>query len=122
MDDKDPRKSTAASVVALFRSRKIRDNGNGTSTLATEQFGASRHLCPEEPFFTQPVGAFCTGFLVAPTIIATAGHCVRPAGLAEVRFVFGFEMVNETSARLVIDNEEIYRAVEIIGEAEVRGS
>lgn len=62
MDGNDPRKSTADSVVALFRSRKIRDNGDGTSTLATEQFGATRHLCPEEPFHPA-CGSLLHGFL-----------------------------------------------------------
>lgn len=121
LDDRDPGKRAADGVVALFRTAKIRDNGDGTSTLATTVFGPEYSLCPQEPFFHQPLGPFGTGFLAAPDIIVTAGHCVRPGTLTEVRFVFGFEMMDATSPRLVIDNEEIYRGVEIIGREVVTG-
>jgi V8-like Glu-specific endopeptidase len=105
--------------VALFQAANIKDNGDGTSTLVTENFGISRNLCLEERFREQPVGAFCTGFLVAPDIIATAGHCVHAANVQDVCFVFGFEMVNQSSPRLVIGNNQIYGGAEIIGRAQV---
>ncbi|MBI4964408.1 MAG: trypsin-like peptidase domain-containing protein [Desulfomonile tiedjei] len=115
----DPMKSQADSVVALFEAGSITDNGNGTSSLQTTKFRTARNLCPEERFGEQPVGAFCTGFLVAPDIIATAGHCANASNVQDVRFVFGFEMENETKARLIIDNNEIYRGVNIIGRQEI---
>jgi hypothetical protein len=115
----DPMKSSARSVVALFEAADVEDNGAGASTLVTQDFGASRNLCPEEWFREQPVGAFCTGFLVAPDIIATAGHCVTAANVKKVCFVFGFEMVSQSEPRLMISNSEIYRGVELIGRAEM---
>jgi V8-like Glu-specific endopeptidase len=36
----------------------------------------SRKLCPGERFRGELSAASCTGFLVAPNVIATAGHCV----------------------------------------------
>jgi V8-like Glu-specific endopeptidase len=102
-------------VVALFRARKIDDNGDGTSTLTTTNFGASQNLCPKERFAEQPAGCFCSGFLVAPDIIATAGHCVDDDNVTNIRFVFGFRMRNKTTAETVISNSEIYRGVSIIG-------
>ena len=51
-------------VVALFQATQVVDNGDGTSTLVTQPFGTSRNLCGSEPFADQPVGAFCSGFLV----------------------------------------------------------
>ena len=55
----------ADSVVALFRATAVSDNGDGTSTLATTNFGTARNLCASEAFRSQPIGAFCSGFLVA---------------------------------------------------------
>jgi trypsin-like peptidase len=109
------------SVVALFLSEDVIDNGNGTSTLRTKNYGAEFNLCPGERFRDQPTGAFCSGFLVAPDVIATAGHCVGPGGAvtASIRFVFGFRMRNATTAETVIQNGEIYRAVKIIGRQNV---
>jgi hypothetical protein len=104
------------SVVALFNDADVIDNGNDTSTLQTQNFGAAQNLCAGERFRDQPTGAFCSGFLVAPDIIATAGHCVNAGNVANVRFVFGFRMRNATTAETVINNAEIYRGVNVIGQ------
>jgi V8-like Glu-specific endopeptidase len=105
----------ADSVVSLFRSYNINDNGDGTSTLVTERFQDSYGVCDSEPFKDQPTGAFCSGFLVGPDLIATAGHCVDGYNVTDTLFVFGFRMNDSTTAQTVIDNNEIYRGVSIVG-------
>ncbi|KFN03491.1 serine protease [Bacillus clarus] len=105
----------AESVVALFSDTDIIDNGDGTSTIQTQNFGEAKNLCSSEPFQDQPIGAFCTGFLVAPNIIATAGHCVHNNDLATIRFVFGFRMKDESNAETHIKNTEIYKGIKLIG-------
>jgi len=106
-------------VVALFRNTQVTDNGNGTSTLQTQNFGAARNLCSTERFRDQPIGAFCSGFLVAPDIIATAGHCADMSDVTTIRFVFGFRMTDAATAVTVINNSEIYSGVSIIDRQEV---
>jgi len=103
------------SAVALFRAAGVADNGDGTSTLRTVNFGSEQNLCPGERFREQPTGAFCSGVLVAPDIIATAGHCVNSGNVTDVRFVFGFRMRDATTAQTVIGNREIYRGVALVG-------
>jgi len=110
-----PNRDDLDSVVALFRANAITDNGNGTSTLSTVNFGAAQGLCTQERFRTQPTGAFCSGFLVAPDLVATAGHCINSGNVTTVRFVFGFRMRDATTAETVISNSEIYRGVSIVG-------
>ena len=105
----------ADSVVALFWSADVVDNGNGTSTLTTRNFGTEYNLCTGEPFRNQPIGAFCSGFLVGPDLIATAGHCVNANNVTTVRFVFGFRMQNATTARTVVNNADIYSGASIVG-------
>ncbi len=109
------------SVVALFNASGIVDNGNGTSTLQTQNYGKSQNLCANEPFREQPTGAFCSGFLVAPDIIATAGHCINQANVTTIRFVFGFRMVDASTAQTLINNGEIYRGLRIIERQLTRG-
>ena len=106
-------------VVALFAAGDIRDNGDGTSTLVTENFGERRNLCAQEPFREQPVGAFCSGFLVARQVIATAGHCVRENNVSQIRFVFGFRMRDAGHAEVVIDNAQIYAGTRLLGREEI---
>ena len=43
----------------------------GTSTLKSDY-----RLCDSENFLTQPTAANCSGFLVAPDTLVTAGHCI----------------------------------------------
>lgn len=114
-----PNRDDVDSVVALFRASKVIDNGDSTSTLQINNFGASQNLCPEERFRDQPTGAFCSGFLVAPDIIATAGHCVNAGNVTNVCFVFGFRMRDSSTAETIINNTEIYRGVELLGREEV---
>jgi hypothetical protein len=110
-----PDRDDADCVVALFRAASISDNGDGTSTLSTDNFGVAYSLCASEPFRNQPTGAFCTGFLVAPDIIATAGHCLNSGNLTTVRFVFGFRMRDASNAEPVIANSEIYSGAALLG-------
>jgi hypothetical protein len=107
------------SVVSLFDASDVVDNGDGTSTLKTQNFRTSQNLCPTERFGEQPIGCFCSGFLVAPDVIATAGHCVNTSNVTNVRFVFGFRMLDAATAQTQIDNAEIYSGVSIIGREEV---
>lgn len=109
----------ADSVVALFRAWKVIDNGDGTSSLLTNNFGEDFNLCVGERFRDQPIGTFCSGFLVAPDIIATAGHCVNADNLTDIRFIFGFRMNKSGTVETVINNKEIYRGVELIGRQQV---
>jgi Trypsin-like peptidase domain len=106
-------------VVALLNDSSLVDNGDGTSTLQTENYGTSQNLCAREPFRNQPVSAFCSGFLVAPDVIATAGHCTDESNVTTVRFVFGFRMNDATTAQVRIKNDEIYSGVRIIGRQEI---
>jgi hypothetical protein len=105
----------AESVVALIDTGNIVDNGNGTSTLNGPNFGQRYNLCQNEPFRNQPIIAFCSGFLVDPSIVATAAHCVDNDNLDTVRFVFGFDMIDANTAKNTIDNGEIYRGIRILG-------
>jgi hypothetical protein len=105
----------ANSVVALFNKNRVSDMGDGTSELTLENFGEQQDLCASERFRDQPVGAFCSGFLVAPQIMATAGHCAKPENVKDIRFVFGFKMNAPGDPTTRINNSEIYMGSRIIG-------
>ncbi|RYZ63980.1 MAG: serine protease, partial [Proteobacteria bacterium] len=62
-------KATAVSVITSL----ITENANNTFDIAVD---ASK-LCKNERFSNQPsIDYGCTGFLVAPDLLVTAGHCV----------------------------------------------
>ncbi len=82
----------ADSTVGLVRSRKISLDATGqNAVLATGSYRLEYSLCAEEPFVDQETLAFCSGSLVGPDLILTAGHCVTTQADCEgTSFVFGF--------------------------------
>ncbi len=113
----DPmRRRLAASTCALIRSNRVRDNGDGTFDLVVSVW-IERGLpaCEGEPFAGQPVAAECTGFLVGPDLIATAGHCFDEFDLNPMRFVFGYHMLDGLTPVGTVDADQVYQGVAIVG-------
>lgn len=109
-------RAAANAVVALVKRTDLASDGNGGYTLATQSYQDEYQLCDSEPFASQPIGCFCSGFLVAPDVIATAGHCVRSqADLARIRFVFGFRMLDARRARTAFPASDVYAGTRLIG-------
>jgi hypothetical protein len=104
----------ADSVVAIFHYSRVYDLWDGSSALLANKYGEECSLCPSERFREQPVGAMCSGVLVAPDVIATAGHCIKEENVADIRFVFGYRMLDAETPDLVISNADIYSGAEVI--------
>ncbi len=89
------------------------------STLQTEKF-----LCDDAKFANQPVIAGCSGFLVAPDILITAGHCVKQGSTsieelcAESTWIFGMLYDNEAAATAgevpTFKPENVYGCAEVL--------
>jgi hypothetical protein len=108
--------AVAKAVVALVKAADLTRESDGSYTLATESYSEAYQLCGNEPFSTQPLGCFCSGFLVAPDVVATAGHCVKSqADLTTMRFVFGFRMIDANRARTNFPANDVYAGATLIG-------
>lgn len=76
--------------------------------------GQERKLCEGERFSDQVVAATCSGFLVTPRIVMTAGHCMRTAfKCASFVWVKNFK-TNDQGSDIELKNDDIYRCKEII--------
>jgi len=85
-------RNKADATVALIRAASL-DSVAGLTTIKTVSYGRSLGLCASEPYFDQETAAFCSGFLVAPDTLVTAGHCVRSQSSCDsTKFVFGFKL------------------------------
>lgn len=103
----------ADGTVALVEAGDLRKSGNKFK-LKTSSFKSSYNLCDDEPFVDQQLGPFCTGFLVAPDIVVTAGHCITSADVNNVKFVFDYALNNSGQLRKEFEASEVYSAKEII--------
>lgn len=90
--------STAAMIpVNLFKksSRQGFFDLQGVETLERAQ-----NICASEAFSQQPTPAICSGFLVGPDTIVTAGHCYKSMGTPEQvckNFAWVFDMGIKTA-------------------------
>lgn len=104
----------ADSTAAMIEEKNISIEGSLVSikgpTLG-ERFG----LCKDERFYSQTSSAFCSGFLVAPDIIATAGHCLTNESYCETAvWVFNYKLKDEKDSSVTVSKENVYRCKSIL--------
>jgi V8-like Glu-specific endopeptidase len=104
----------ADSTVALIPTRNILARAGGTFEIRAGTMESEMRVCPSEPYSQQPAAAMCSGSLVGPDLIATAGHCVSNADCSKYSFVFGYRMNNSSSANMSIGGTDIYTCKEIV--------
>lgn len=105
----------ADSTVALFEGGNVALQSD-KAALTTHHYGQEYNLCKEEPFYEQATGAFCSGSLVAPDVIMTAGHCVPSAEeCAGIKFVFGFGIKQEGPQPSSVAASEVYSCGQLLG-------
>jgi subtilisin-like proprotein convertase family protein len=116
----DALRTLASSTVALVKRAKLSPGSQGQSILSGSNFGSSYQLCSSEPYREQTSGAFCSGSLVAPDVIITAGHCITDASdCADVRFIFDFALLTPGSEQKTFSADQIYACKEIIHRQQV---
>ncbi len=73
-------------------------------------------FCEGERFTEQPNAGICSGFLVGPDLLVTAGHCVAvPDFCGKFSWVFDFKVDAETkTAGLDVKEENIYNCKKVI--------
>jgi hypothetical protein len=74
---RDPWRALGERAVVAILTRENADLLRGGALLAEHTAQAVNALCPDEPFAMQPALADCTGVLLAPDLLLTAGHCLR---------------------------------------------
>lgn len=114
--------AVADSTVAVVQANQLISAGNfqtrqgaiAVLNLKAPLYGQQYGLCQNEPYFNQPSGAFCSGFLVGPDLIATAGHCIDDTKCAGTAFVFGFHMQNENTPAVKFPASEVYGCKKVV--------
>lgn len=107
-------KKLADSTVALVKKSDLTTQ-SGITTIRSRNYGTQMGLCSSEKYYEQDVAAFCSGFLVAPDIIVTAGHCIKSqSDCVDTQFVFGFNVKTAGSFPQQVPESEVYSCREII--------
>ena len=69
-------------------------------------------VCKDERFANQKILPVCTGFLIAPDILLTAGHCVRTAASCR-DYVWVFDYLDKTTNIL---KKDVYSCKQVLGQ------
>lgn len=108
-------KKKASSTLALMSGSKLTANGMGGFKISTTNYGLSQSLCKQEPFYEQGTAAFCSGSLIAPDIIMTAGHCIRTQASCEsTKFVFNFAYAEKGKMPNNVGADDVYSCKQVI--------
>ena len=93
----------ARSTAAMIRNGVASENEDGYRVNGRNL--QDQGFCSKEKFSTQLTVAMCSGFLVAPDILVTAGHCIRNIKDCEKHiWVFDFSITNEEDKGLISRN------------------
>ncbi|MCC6277957.1 MAG: proprotein convertase P-domain-containing protein [Oligoflexia bacterium] len=104
----------ARSTVALMRSSSVTASGNGFK-ISGSNYGLAYNLCTTERFREQTSAAFCSGSLVGPNLILTAGHCVRSQRDCEnTKFVFGFGLYQSGATPNFVPTNDVYDCAQLV--------
>lgn len=110
----DTLKLLADSTVALIKNSDLISQGAST-LIAGKSFASSYQLCSSERFREQNTAAFCSGALVSPDTIITAGHCITSqSDCVNTSFVFGFAVKSAGVLPTQVSSNEVYRCAEIV--------
>ena len=103
------------STVALVKASTL-TVANGLLSVSLTTFAEKMQLCEGEPFAEQPAPAFCSGFLVAPNKIMTAGHCIKSADdCSQTRFLFDFRLEKNQVVRTDFAEDQVYSCKKVLG-------
>ena len=105
----------ADSTVALFAAKQVHDLG-ATTSLHTQPYGQTMQLCHDEPFYDQGSGPYCSGALIAPDIVVTAGHCVLDeTDCGRIKYVFGFAIKKMDAFPHEVPSKDVYGCKRLLG-------
>lgn len=108
-----PPLSPVISSAILVSQDRLQFNSNGTASFRKFPLSKGYLLCSDERFQDQVLLGFCSGVLVHPQIVLTAGHCVRSARVcAETRLVFAFNL--EKSKQAALGQKEVYACSQVL--------
>ena len=103
----------ARSTAAMIPNTSLRSTGSGMQIAGRTM--AQRGFCATERFSDQPTAAMCSGFLVAPNLLVTAGHCIQSAAnCAANKWVFDYKMTDARTAPSMMASENVYSCKRVI--------
>lgn len=108
-------KELSHSIAGMTLKRNLgKKQSSSIIDLLTVPYGIQHNLCKDEKFFDQPTLMNCSGFLIAPDLIATAGHCADEKFCAISAWIFDYSLKSESDPLNKMAENNIYYCKEIV--------
>lgn len=102
------------STAAMIDMGNLKSAPNGEVKIDAETL-EDRGVCAKERFSKQISAANCSGFLVAPNVLVTAGHCIRSeADCRSYKWVFDYKVDFEDQGAINVPASSVYSCKKII--------
>ncbi len=79
---------------------------------------ADAGICADEKFANQPTAAMCSGFLVGPDLLVTAGHCMEKSPgddpCVKAKWIFDYRMDSEDTPIMSFLENQVYSCKEVV--------
>lgn len=104
----------ASATAILVEGRKMTLQGDLWS-VDSQALDKHYPLCPDEKFLKQQALGFCSGVLIAPNKVLTAGHCMANKERCEdTKFLFGWNL--QKSLVKTVRDGEVYHCQKVIAQ------
>lgn len=110
-------KSTAAMINNDSLTLKKSSTGNKFYQIEIYSLKDVWALCPSERFLKQPTAAKCSGFLISPTKLVTAGHCISSnSDCKKLKWVFDYKMASANQTEFKVPVESVYTCTKVLAQ------
>lgn len=115
-DAKNPvHKVLAQSVASMIPKYVIMDQDQQRTQFLELTLRETTKICENERFADQMTVATCTGFLVAPNLLVTAGHCIQTQDdCNNNKWVFDYAMTSENKDLSTVPTSNVYSCKRIV--------
>jgi V8-like Glu-specific endopeptidase len=105
------------STAAMIENKNLKSHQAGQVLISANTL-SSQGICSKERFAGQIAAANCSGFLVAPNILVTAGHCVESQmDCSSSSWVFDYKVSHADQKDIIVSKSSVYKCSKIIGRA-----
>lgn len=102
------------SVAAQIEPANLKQRQDGKVDIIAETL-SEYGMCSTERFANQTTAARCSGFLIGPDTLATAGHCVtKETDCSNYNWVFDYKIDGAQQSKVTVDSTAIYKCAKII--------
>jgi V8-like Glu-specific endopeptidase len=104
----------ALSTAAMIDTSTIVESAGKVHFRADTLQDSFLHVCPSERFAAQETAAVCSGFLVAPDLLVTAGHCIKNTeDCSKFSWVFDYAL-KEGEEKTSVPTSSVYSCKSIV--------